>query len=87
MLMLIFQIYAHFCQMIHYYLERRRTGSTVTHVVFGKMRVFAQSVLELAISITMSHMLITVNFYATVEVKEKSSVGHLPVGEILRMII
>ena len=47
--MLIFQIYAHSCQMIQYYLEGRRIGSTVTHVVLEKMRVFAQSVLELAI--------------------------------------
>ena len=49
LLMLIFQIYAHSCQMIQYYLEGRRIGSTVTHVVLEKMRVFAQSVLELAI--------------------------------------
>ena len=32
-------------------------------------------------------MLITVNSYATVEVKEKNSVGRLQGGEILRMII
>ena len=32
-------------------------------------------------------MLITVNSYATVEVKVKNSVGRLQGGEILRMII